>query len=78
MKSGERLVWAAAFAQAIGQINWENSTTTELQEKAGEAVGRAYLAVTAMRRLGTGPDSKKLVPAMTMLREMTDPPETNN
>ena len=70
MKDGERLVWAAAFAQGMAGINYDD------QEAAGRQTGvaalNAYAAVMAMRSLADGFDRHPTrdKPAWVMLRDM--------
>lgn len=78
MKPSEKMVWAAAFAQAIGEIYWEHSSDDKQEEGIGMAVGRAYCTVVALRKLAAVPANKATLPALAMLREMTDPPEKCN
>lgn len=72
------MVWAAAYAHAIAKIDWANSSNTKMDEEIGTAVGLAYCAVVALRKLATVRVSANTQSALTMLREMTDPPEKNN
>jgi hypothetical protein len=78
VKPGEKMVWAAAFAQAIGAIDWEHASDEKQEESIGMAVGRAYCTVIALRKLAAVPATKSTLPALAMLREMTDPPEHCN
>jgi len=48
MKDGERLVWAAAFAQAISAFAFADPN--EAVEQMGTAAAKAYGAVVALRK----------------------------
>lgn len=69
MSNNERLVWAAAFAAAMNEIDFEDDTPGQASELAGRACTRAYAAVLAFRRMSEITPTPSN-PALDMLRDM--------
>jgi hypothetical protein len=70
VKDGERLVWAAAFAQAMNGLS-EDADDATIAGTVGTAIGRAHIAVKALRKISEISPKTASEP-WAMLRDMAE------